>query len=53
MFAGVVVTTALLLASLPNSRGKIRHFPRQEERPVGSGDNVATALGKVSIALSQ
>ena len=47
-FAVFVVTSALLVAILPNCKGKIRHFPRKEERPAGSSEKADTALGKVS-----
>ena len=43
-----VVTTALLVAIISICMGKIRHFPRKEERPADSGYKVATELGMVS-----
>ena len=43
---------AFLVAIISICTGKIRHFPRKEERPVQSGDKVATELGEVrSVAM--
>ena len=44
-----VVTAALLVAILPNCRGKIRHLPQR----TSDSDKVPTELGKVSFLFPQ